>query len=65
MDEHHYSVGEEIAHTLTHGVGLLLSVGGLVGLVAMAWLRGDAWHVVGCTIFGVTLANAIHEVSTG
>ena len=50
-----YSVGEEIAHTLTHGVGLLLSVAGLVALVGAARLRGDVWHIVGCTIFGVTL----------
>jgi len=31
------------------------SVGGLVTLVAAAWLRGDAWHIVGCSIFGATL----------
>ena len=24
-------------------------------LVAAAWLRGDAWHIVGCAIFGFTL----------
>lgn len=50
-----YSIGEEIAHTLTHAAGLVLSIGGLVGLVMVASLRGDAWHIVGCTIFGVTL----------
>jgi hemolysin III len=50
-----YSVGEEIAHALTHGLGLLASVGGLVTLVVAAWLRGDAWHIVGVSIFGTTL----------
>ncbi len=50
-----YSLGEEIAHALTHGLGLVLSVGGLVTLVVAASLRGDAWHVVGCSIFGSTL----------
>ena len=50
-----YSVGEEVAHALTHGVGLVASVGGLVTLVAAAWLRGDAWHIVGGSIFGTTL----------
>jgi hemolysin III len=59
MEEHKraplYSVSEEVAHALTHGLGLLASVGGLVTLVAAAWLRGDAWHIVGCSIFGVTL----------
>jgi hemolysin III len=59
MEEHTrgpiYSVGEELAHALTHGLGLVASVGGLVTLVAAAWLRGDTWHIVGCSIFGATL----------
>ena len=50
-----YSVGEEITHALTHGLGLLLSVGGLVILVVAANLRGNAWHVVACSTFGATL----------
>jgi hemolysin III len=50
-----YTVGEEIAHAVTHGVGLALSLGGLVVLVVTASLRGDAWHIVGCTVFGTTL----------
>jgi hemolysin III len=59
MEEHtrgpRYSVGEEAAHALTHGLGLVASVGGLGILVAAAWLRGDAWHIVGGSIFGATL----------
>jgi len=50
-----YTVSEEIAHVLTHGLGLLLSLGGLVVLVVTASLRGDAWHVAGCAVFGATL----------
>lgn len=50
-----YSLSEEIAHALTHGLGLVASVGGLVTLVAAAWLRGDAWHIAGGSIFGATL----------
>jgi hemolysin III len=50
-----YTVGEELAHTLTHGVGLLLSLGGLAALLVAASLRGDAWHVLGCAVFGATL----------
>ena len=50
-----YSLGEEIAHAVTHGVGLALSAAGLVALVAAASLRGDARHVVGCAVFGATL----------
>ena len=50
-----YTVGEEIAHVITHGLGLVLSLAGLVVLVVSAWLRGDAWHVAGCAVFGTTL----------
>jgi hemolysin III len=50
-----YTVGEEIAHVVTHGLGLVLSLAGLVVLVVYAGLRGDAWHVAGCAVFGVTL----------
>jgi hemolysin III len=50
-----YTLGEEIAHAVTHGLGLLLSIVGLAVLVMTASVRGDAWHVVGCAVFGVTL----------
>ena len=50
-----YTVGEEIVHAVTHGLGLVLSVAGLVTLVAMASVRGDGWHIVGCAVFGATL----------
>lgn len=50
-----YSLGEEIAHGVTHGFGAVLSIAGLVALVAVAALRGNAWHVVSCSVFGATL----------
>jgi hemolysin III len=50
-----YTVGEEIAHAVTHGLGLVLSIGGLAVLVAAAISRGDAWHIAGCAVFGATL----------
>jgi hemolysin III len=53
-----YTLGEEIAHSVTHGIGVLLSIAGLAVLVAFAALRGDAWHIVGCSIFGATLVLA-------
>jgi hemolysin III len=46
---------EELANGITHGIGLALSVVGLVALVALSIIRGNAWHIVGCTTFGVTL----------
>jgi hemolysin III len=50
-----YSLAEEIAHAITHGVGLLLSVAGLTILAVFATLRGEAWHIVSCSIYGSTL----------
>lgn len=50
-----YTLGEEIAHSVTHGVGALLSVAGLAVLVVLAAVRGNFWHVVSCSIFGATL----------
>jgi hemolysin III len=50
-----YSRWEKIAHGLTHGLGLAVSVASLALLVAFASLEGDAWHVTSFTIFGVTL----------
>jgi hemolysin III len=50
-----YTVGEEIAHSVTHGLGILLSLVGLVVLVAAASVRGTTREVVGCSVFGVCL----------
>jgi hemolysin III len=46
---------EEVANTITHGIGLLLSVVGFVVLLVLAALRGTAWHIVACSIYGATL----------
>ena len=65
-----YPVGEEIANSLTHGVGALLAVGGSVVLVTLAAMRGDVWHVVSCSIFGgamvvlYTASTLYHSVTT-
>lgn len=58
-----YTVGEELANSLTHGVGALLAVGGLVWLVALASLRGDVWHVVACSIYGTAMV-VLYTAST-
>ena len=46
---------EEIANAITHGIGLLLSIAGFVVLLVLAALRGTAWHIVACSIYGATL----------
>ena len=51
-----YTPREELANVVTHGLGIVLSVAGLVLLVTCAGLRGaDAWYVTSTAIFGVTL----------
>jgi hemolysin III len=50
-----YSPSEELANTLTHGFGILLSVAGLAVLVTRAALYGDAWQIVAAAIFGASM----------
>lgn len=58
-----YTRGEEIANWVTHGVGLALSIAGLTLLIVFSSLRGDAWHVVSFTVFGLTLL-LLYTIST-
>lgn len=46
---------EEFANTITHGFGLLLSLAGLVFLVSMAVIKGDAWHIASSLLYGASL----------
>jgi hemolysin III len=57
------SVVEELANSITHGIGLALSVVGLIVLIVLSVTRGSAWHIFGCTIFGVTLV-LLYSAST-
>lgn len=50
----HYSRAEEIANSLTHGVGVILSVAGLGVLTAFASALGTVWHVVSVSIYAAT-----------
>ncbi|HDR52160.1 MAG TPA: hemolysin III family protein [Mariniphaga anaerophila] len=49
------TLGEEIFNSITHGIGALLSLAGLVILTVFAVKKGDAWHVVSFTIFGTSM----------
>ncbi len=50
-----YTLGEEIANSITHGLGILLGIAALTILVVFAAQYGDAWHVVSYAIFGSTM----------
>ena len=49
------SLGEEIANSITHGIGVGLSIAALVILVVFAAQISDAWMVVSFSIYGATM----------
>jgi hemolysin III len=55
IEKRYPSLGEEIANSLTHGVGLVLSIIGLIVMLIAATARGDSWIIVACAIYGTTL----------
>jgi hemolysin III len=46
---------EDLASTITHGIGLALSIAGVSVMVALAALRGGAIHVVTVSLFGAAM----------
>jgi hemolysin III len=47
-------ISDELANSLTHGLGLVLSLVGGPVLIVLAAMH-DAWHVVACSIYAATL----------
>lgn len=56
-------VREEVANSVTHGLGLLASIAGAVVLIVLGAQRGEAWHVVSAAIYGTTLVT-LYSAST-
>lgn len=50
-----YTIKEEIWSSIIHGVGIALSIAGLVILVTFSAIYGDAWTVVSTAIFGTSM----------
>lgn len=50
-----YSLGEEIANAITHGLGVLLSVAGLTMLIVLSALFGNGWHLASAIVYGIAL----------
>jgi len=71
MEKNKLSLTEEIANSLTHGIGFLLSIAGLVVLVVLAKVHGDAWRIVSFSIYGSSLiilyaaSTLYHSFSSG
>ena len=58
-----YSSLEEIFNSITHAIGALVSIAGLVLLIVFSSIYGNSSHVISCTIFGFTLV-LLYTVST-
>ncbi|MGF1546350.1 MAG: hemolysin III family protein [Thiotrichales bacterium] len=58
-----YSRREALANSLSHGLGIVLAITGLVVLTVYAAQNGDVWHIVGASVFGATLI-ALYTTST-
>lgn len=46
---------EEVLNILTHGIGIGIAIAALTLLVVFASMAGNAWAIVSCAIFGVTM----------
>jgi hemolysin III len=52
--ETRWSIGEEVANAVTHGLGTLLAIAALAILITEAALHGTVWHVVAYSVFGAS-----------
>jgi hemolysin III len=50
-----FSSGEDLANALSHFFGALLSVAALVLMVVFAALHGNAWDIISCSVFGISM----------
>jgi len=49
------TITEEIVNTITHFMGLVLSIPATILLVCLAKMHGNKYHVIGSTIYGFTM----------
>ena len=54
-DKKLYTIGEEISNSITHGIGSLLSIAGLVIMIVKSVIKGDSIGLLSSIIFGVSL----------
>ncbi|MCF7741477.1 MAG: hemolysin III family protein [Candidatus Cloacimonetes bacterium] len=50
-----YNLKEEIASSITHGIGVALAVAALVILVVFASIQGNPWKIVSFSIYGASM----------
>lgn len=50
-----YGKGQEFANSITHGIGAILSIVGLIMLLYISIQKEDIWRIVSFAIYGATL----------
>nr|WP_280997866.1 hemolysin III family protein [Marinitoga aeolica] len=50
-----YTLGEEIANSITHGIGALLSLAALIILIVFSALKGTPLQTFSVTVYGISL----------
>jgi hemolysin III len=63
MDCNSRSLVEEIANSVTHGIGLILSLAGSWILLSRVLPQPDMWRLLGCGVFAAALV-AVYAAST-
>jgi hemolysin III len=54
---------QEVFNTVTHAVGIALSIAAAIVLLSYTFVVGDAWRILGCAVFTVTLVG-VYTAST-
>ena len=57
-----YTLGEEIANSITHGLGALLGIAGTVVLIVFAALTHDPWKIVSVCIYHDFSVYDVHAI---
>ncbi len=52
-----YSDAEEIAHVISHGAGVLLSITGLFWMLLLSSGASDPWRIIASSVYGVSLIS--------
>ncbi|WP_027963034.1 PAQR family membrane homeostasis protein TrhA [Halalkalibacillus halophilus] len=66
-----YSNKEELVNAITHGIGALLSIAGLVILIVFASINENPWQIVSVSIYGTTMlimylsSTIVHSLPNG
>ena len=63
MKNQSYSTCEEIANSVTHGLGVVFAVGALTSLLVLASYFGTTTHIVSYLLYGIALI-ALYTAST-